>query len=209
MKFKKTTPTNRPTYTYTFTGTDENGNRFIRRQTIRPGEDGVTELNIKQLHSMDDHEVYSNIKNHRPNLTAKGKAEQAAWIEWFKSDFLIKYGYEPTGDIIRAAVSERYPKNWTVSLNQFESDDDGGDTSDRHTELADPNAFIDPDDALSANVSRLREIVSGCTDRQRTVYRLVFIEGYTEKEAALIMGCSQQGVHKHIDLIRKKIKENF
>ena len=138
MRLIKTKQTERTTYTYTFTDTDEKGKPFIRKQTLRPGEDGVTEMDIKMLHSMDDHEVYINIKNLRPEMTDKEKVEQAAWIEWFKSDFLIKYGYEPTNDDIKAAVSERYPKNWVMSLNQFESDDDGGDTSDRHEELADP-----------------------------------------------------------------------
>lgn len=209
MLLKKTKQTQRTTYTYTFTDTDENGNCFIRRQTLRPGEDGVTKMDIKLLHSMDDHEVYINIKNLRPEMTAEEKAEQTAWVERFKADFLIKYGYEPLKDDIKAAVSDRYQKNWVMSLSRFESDDDGGDTSDRHTELADPNAFVDPDDSLPADVRRMREIVSCCTDKQREAYRLVYIEGYTEKEAAQFMGCSQQGVHKHLDLVKKKIKENF
>lgn len=209
MRLKKTKQTERTTYTYTFTNTDEYGNHFISKQTLCPGEDGVTEMDIKMLHSMDDHEVYINIKNLRPNMTDEEKAEQAAWVERFKTDFRIRNGYEPSKDDVKAAVSERYPKNWVMSIDQFESDDDGGDTSDRHTELADPNAFVDPDDSLSSDVRRMREIVSGCTDKQREAYRLVYIEGCTEKEAALIMGCSQQGVHKHIDLVKKKIKENF
>ncbi len=119
MRLIKTKQTERTTYTYTFTDTDEKGKQFIRRQTLRPGEDGVTEMDIKMLHSMDDHEVYINIKNLRPEMTDKEKAEQTAWIEWFKSDFLIKYGYEPTKDDIKAAVSERYPKNWVMSLNSL------------------------------------------------------------------------------------------
>jgi len=149
MRLKKTKQTERTTYTYTFSNTDENGNHFISKQILCPGEDGVTEMDIKMLHSMDDHEVYINIKNLRPNMTDEEKAEQAAWVERFKTDFLIRNGYEPSKDDVKAAVSERYPKNWVMSIDQFESDDDGGDTSDRHTELADPNAFIDPDDSLS------------------------------------------------------------
>lgn len=209
MRLKKTKQTERTTYTYCFSEMDENGKYFIRRQTLRPGEDGVTEMDIKTLHIMDDHEVYINIKNLRPEMTDAEKAEQTAWIEQFKSDFLIKYGYEPTKDDVKAAVEDRYPKNWAMSLDQFESDDDGGDTSDRHTELADPNAFTDPDDSLPPDIRRMREIVSDCTDKQREAYRLVYVEGYTEKEAAKIMGCTQQGVHKHIDLVKKKIKEKF
>lgn len=209
MRLKKTYQTQRTTYTYLFTDTDEHGREFIRRQTLRPGEDGVTELDIRLLHSMDDHEVYENIKNMRPNMTDAEKAEQAAWIEQFKTGFFTRFGYEPTADVIQDALADRYPKNWTASLDQYTSDDDGGDTSDRHAELADPAAFIDPDEALPPDIRHMREIVAGCTDRQREAYRLVLIEGYTEKEAAVIMGCSQQGVHKHLALVREKIKKNF
>ena len=56
MRLKKTKQTERTTYTYTFTNTDENGNHFISKQILYPGEDGVTEMDIKMLHSMDDHE---------------------------------------------------------------------------------------------------------------------------------------------------------
>lgn len=209
MRLIKTKQTERTTYTYTFTDTDEKGKQFIRRQTLRPGEDGVTEMDIKMLHSMDDHEVYINIKNLRPEMTDEEKAEQTAWVERFKADFLITYGYEPTKDDIKAAVADRYPKSWVMSLSQFESDDDGGDTSDRHTELADPNAFADPDDSLPPDVRRMREIVSGCTDKQREAYRLVYIEGYTEEEAAEIVGCSHQGIHDRLKRVIEKIKNNF
>ena len=33
---------------------------------IKPGEDDVTEIDIKLLHSIDDSEVYYNLKNLRP-----------------------------------------------------------------------------------------------------------------------------------------------
>ena len=61
MRLKKTNKTNRTTYTYAFTDTDDKGKTFIRKQTLRPGEDGVTEIDIKLLHSLDDREVYINI----------------------------------------------------------------------------------------------------------------------------------------------------
>jgi len=209
MLLKKTKQTERTTYTYAYTDMDEKGNYFIRKQTLRPGEDGVTEMDIKKLHSLDDSEVYYNIKNLRPEMTDAEKAEQAAWIEWFKADFLKRYGYEPTNDNIRIAVADRYPKNWVMSLNQFESDDDGGDTSDRHTELIDPNAIISEDDKLSPDIRRLREIVSTCSDKQQEAYRLVYIEGFTEEEAAKAIGCSQPAVHQRLNGVIEKIKKNF
>lgn len=201
MRLKKTNATNRITYTYCF----DDGTQ----QVLRPGENGVTEMDIKKLHALDDSEVYYNIKNSRPPVSDAEKQERAEWIEKFRADFIESHGYAPSEDYVRAAVAERYQKNWTFSLNQYESDDDGGDTSDRHAELTDPYAFADPDDLLPPDVRRMREIVSSCTDKQREAYRLVYIEGYTEKEAAEIMDCTQQGVHKHIDLVKKKIKENF
>lgn len=209
MRLRKTKQTERTTYTYTYTDTDDKGNCITRRQTLRPGEDGVTEMLIQELHSMDDYEVRCNIRNLRPEMTKAEKAEKAAWIEEFKADFLIKYGYEPNKDVIQDAVDERYPKNWAMSLNQFESDEDGGDTSDRHAELADPNAFILEEDRLPPDIRRMREIVSTCTEKQQQAYRLVYIEGFTEQEAAGIIGCSQSAVHQRLNCVTEKIKNNF
>ena len=77
MKIRKTNTAKRGTYTYTFTGADGNEERLI----LRPGEDGVTEAYIKMLHSLDDSEVYYNLKNIRPEKTAE---EKAAIKEWEK-----------------------------------------------------------------------------------------------------------------------------
>ena len=54
MKSHKTKQENRGTYTYIF----DDGTKI----TIKPGEEGVTEEFIKQLHSLDDSEVYYNHK---------------------------------------------------------------------------------------------------------------------------------------------------
>ena len=209
MRLIKTNQTERTTYTYTFIDTDESGKQFIHRQTLRPGEDRVTELDIKKLHSMDDHEIYNNIKNIRPGMTDGEKAEQTTWIEKFKSDFFTKNGYEPTKDDIRAAVSERYPKKWVLSLDLFDSDDDGGDTADHHSDFIDYSAVVDEADKLPADVQRMREIVANCTKKQQEAYRLVYIEGYTEEETAKILGCTQQAVNDRISRVIEKIRKNF
>lgn len=68
MKTKKTRWDKRGTYTFQF-----NDGTSI---TLRPGEDGVTEADIKILHSLDDAEVYNNIKNSRPPMTAEEKSQE-------------------------------------------------------------------------------------------------------------------------------------
>ena len=50
MKFYKTNSKKRETYTYTFTGVDGKEEKI----TLRLGENGVTEADIKMLHALDD-----------------------------------------------------------------------------------------------------------------------------------------------------------
>ena len=52
MKYYKTGNKNRQTYTYV--GLDG------RKETLVPGENGITEEFILALHRMDDNEVYNN-----------------------------------------------------------------------------------------------------------------------------------------------------
>ena len=95
MKTKKTRWDKRGTYTFNFNdGTNV---------TLRPGEDGVTEADIKVLHSLDDAEVYNNIKNSRPPLTEAEKAEAVR-------EFLIsKTRLNPAA--FRVKTLEAIPKN--------------------------------------------------------------------------------------------------
>ena len=71
MKTKKTRWDKRGAYTFQF-----NDGTSV---TLRPGEDGVTEADIKVLHSLDDAEVYNNIKNSRPPMTGAEKAAKKQW----------------------------------------------------------------------------------------------------------------------------------
>lgn len=108
MRLKKTNQTNRTTYTYCFTDTDDKGKTFIRKQTLRPGEDGVTEIDIKLLHSLDDSEVYINIKNMRPPVTDEQKAEQVSHYSYLA----ISRKYDSVPDVLSELVRTAFvPQN--------------------------------------------------------------------------------------------------
>lgn len=78
MKIHKTRNDERETYIYRFSdGT---------KVELNPGEDGVTEVDIKKLHALDDSEVYYNKKNLRPERTKEEKVEIDAWKKEFISD---------------------------------------------------------------------------------------------------------------------------
>lgn len=175
MKSHKTAQKDRAFYTYQF----DDG----RKVTLKPGEEGVTEEFIKQLHALDDSEVYYNNKNwHRP-VTEKEKIRMKEWEE--------------------KHPGEKYPDVWNLSLDSvFEEDG----SQDKCIYLAD-NTSVDED--VSDEVERLREVVSKMTEKQKRVYELHFIEEYSLTEVAAILNTSIPSVHKHKEKILKFIKENF
>lgn len=79
MRIHKTNQKDRGVYRYTTTVRTEKGKYVENTITLKPGENGVTELDIKMLHSMDGSEVYYNLKNARPERTKEEKAEIEVW----------------------------------------------------------------------------------------------------------------------------------
>lgn len=203
MRIYKTSKKERGVYKYTTTERTEKGLYVEKTITLKPGENGVTELDIKMLHSMDDSEVYYNLKNARPERTKEEKAEIEVWKQKFISDFAARYGYKPNKYIIEDAVNDAFPRNYNLSLD-FDADGD-----------------IDPDKRLIASISdkesdemfewseRMEEVLSLLTDKQRLVINLMFVEGYTQSEIADLMNISSAAVKKHLDKAKEIIKNNF
>lgn len=203
MKIRKTNKKDRSVYNYKTTVRTEKGEYVEKTMTLKPGEYGVTELDIKMLHSMDDSEVYYNLKNVRPERTKEEKAEIEKWKQKFISDFTKRYGYEPNKYIIEDAVNDAFPRDYNLSLD-FDADGD-----------------IDPDKRLIASISdkesdemfewseRMEEVLSLLTDKQRLVINLMFVEGYTQSEIAELMNISSAAVKKHLDKAKEIIKNNF
>ena len=173
LRIHKTPTKQRGTYTY-YTA---EGCKIV----LYPGMDDVTEALIKILHSMDDAEVYNNIKNARPEPNA---AEKQQMREWEERHF-----------------GEKVPFNWNLSLDAFILDED--DSATLGDMIAAPEEMDNPD------VERLRQIVATMTDRQQQVYRLHLIEGFSVKDTSAILGMSSPAVTAHKKRIIEIIKKNF
>ena len=195
MKIRKTRLDERTTYVYRFA--DET------KVELEPGKDGITEVDIKKLHALDDSEVYYNNKNLRPERTKEEKAEIESWKQEFISDFKKSNGYEPNEDLLKGEVEDRFPRNYNLSLD-FDNDGD-----------------IDPDKRLIATIKskdmneefewseHMEDILSLLTDKQRLVIKLMFVDGYKQSEIADLMNISSAAVKKHLDKAKETIKNNF
>ena len=203
MRIHKTNQKDRGVYKYTTTQRTEKGEYVEKIIVIKPGENGVTEQDIKMLHSMDDSEVYYNLKNARPERTKEEKAEIEVWKQKFVSDFKERHGYESNKFIIEDAVNDAFPRDYNLSID-FDADGN-----------------IDPDKRLIASISdkesdemfewseRMEEVCSLLTDKQRLVINLMFVEGYTQSEIADLMSISSAAAKKHLDKAKEIIKNNF
>ena len=81
LRTRKTYQDDRMTYSYQFA----NGDKY----TLEIDKDGITEADIKLLHSLDDSEVYNNCKNARPGRTKEEKDIIKVWRENFIEDFKV------------------------------------------------------------------------------------------------------------------------
>lgn len=184
MKIRKTRQEQRETYRYEVYTEVEEGVYRTELVELKPGEEGVTEAWIKTLHSLDDHEVYMNCKNSRPPMTDEQKAEKREWEE--------------------AHPGEKYIKNWNLSLDYLSSDDDAQDKSSM---MKDNSYSMDED--IPADVLRLREVVETMTDKQKQVYTLHVLEGYSFTEISKVMQTSVPNVTKHFEKVKDHIRKNF
>lgn len=203
MKIHKTNQKDRVVYKYTTTELTKDGKYVEKTVIIKPGENGVTELDIKRLHSLDDSEVYYNLKNARPERTKEEKAEIEVWKQKFISDFIERHGYEPNKYIIEDAVKDAFPRDYNLSLD-FDADGD-----------------IDADKRLIASIAdkesnekfewseRMEDVFSLLTDKQRLVINLMYVEGYKQSEISDLMNISPAAVNKHFNKAKKIIEKHL
>lgn len=182
MRIKKTPQTKRGVYIYSYFDAETGTSRQL---TLRPGVDGVTEAYIKRLHSLDDNEVYYNLKNAHADLTKRQIEEIKKWKD--------------------SHPGEDSPGVWNISLNAL-AYQEGGD-SDKSEVLA--QAYYNANPEESAEIERLHEVIETMTNKQKEVYRLIVLEGRSVTDTATAVGTSAANVSLHMKAIRKYIKKNF
>lgn len=186
MRYRKTPQAMRGTYKLY----DDNGN-FVTE--FKPGEEGVTEVDIHNLHSIDDHEVYINNKERR--LFPWEQESYDRWKETFIADFERRYGRKPEPWEI--------PGGHRVEVSLEASLDEDEDSADK-SQLEEAIAVTDGDEE-SDPVSRMREIMAAQPMTWLMVYRLVLIDGCTNVSAAQQIGISESRVRQIKTQILNKI----
>lgn len=202
--FQKTNRKDRSTYKIRYFCEETNREQIY---VLRPGENGVTELDIRLLHQMDDNEVDNNIKNHRPNVKAEQKAQIAAWCEEYIAKFAAQYGYEPHPTDVKAAAAERFPRNWCYSIDALmdgDGEDDGpGDASSILASVA-----FNPYEDEPKHISRLHDIVAEMPEAWQDIYAQVIVGGMTNTAYARLHGKTEGAVRKTVSKIQKRIAED-
>ena len=144
-------------------------------------EGSEAEVWIRSLHSFDDGEVYNNIKNSRPQLQPWQKKALEEWKAQHP-------GEEPD-------------KNWNLSMDGLMMTENP-DTSVYAKQLAEITAE-EPD--LMKEL--LYEKFSELPEEDQELYRLYYIEVYSQEQIAKMKGVSQNTVSKKLRRIARQLTE--
>lgn len=188
MKYKKTPTAKRGTYKLF----DDEG-QFITE--YKPGKDGVTEIDILNLHKMDDHEVYINNKDRWLPKECMPMYEQmkAEFIENFKEE----HGREPR----KNEIPKPHRQYISIDAQITPSGDDLGDSSRLEAELA---VYDDVNDESDA-VIRLKEIIAEMPEKWQQIYRLHLLAGLSNAKVGKMLGISDVRVGQLVRKIKAAI----
>ena len=169
--------------------------------TIRPSEEtGVTIELIHMLHREDNRVVDQNIKQARRPMTEAERRDIEAWRK------APKDGEPPRG---KGDFPDKYQR-WNLPIDGLRNDDDDESADgplDRDPVLRE--AFTAQVPETPSEVERLRAFIATLSERQRQLYRLVYMGGYSLKEAALAMGITHQRASTIDKQIRNNIQKKF
>lgn len=190
LRMRKTYQDDRMTYSYEFA----NGDKY----TLEIDKDGITEADIKLLHSIDDSEVYNNCKNARSGRTKEEKDIIKAWRENFIEDFKNNYGYEPQKSDVDYYENEEFPRNYNLSLDADLVNSD---------KLAIENMVVkNTEFEWSDEILTTFEIL---TNNEKLVIEKIYLENMKKIDIAAEMGISNAMVTKYhkkaLEKLRMKI----
>lgn len=194
MKLHKTRWNQRETYKYY----DADGKLVIE---LKPGENDVTEADIRTLHLLDDKEVRSNLKYRHGDLKEqKALAEKWKWnyIEWFEK----KYHRTPTEDEIAIAMEDAVPDNWIASIEEMSGDGDEDGLGDKAGFLY---TIDEHDKKPPADVERLNEVIAAMPESWQKIYQLKYIEKYSNCDIAKMRGVTESAIRKTLGKITDAI----
>ena len=174
---------------------------------IEPGDEGVTEEDIRHFYSAEDSEVYYNLKARRPQRNEDEKARIAEWKADYIRGFKAKHGYEPHPADVSAAADEMFPKNWSASLDEIldGKEDDYSACGDKSAILARAYSSFDSEPGA---VDMMDEIAATWPESWQEIYERVLKNGETIVSLARERGVTEGAVRKTLNKIRKALREN-
>ncbi len=187
LRTRKTYQDDRMTYSYEFADGD--------KYTLEIDKDGITEADIKLLHSLDDSEVYNNCKNARPGRTKEEKDIIKAWRENFIEEFKNNHGYEPQKSDVDYYENEEFPRNYNLSLD---ADLVNSDKSAIENMVLKNTEFEWSDEILTAF-----EIL---TNNEKLVIEKIYLENMKKIDIAAEMGISNAMVTKYHKRALEKLR---
>ena len=187
LRTRKTYQDDRMTYSYEFA----NGDKY----TLEIDKAGITEADIKLLHSLDDNEVYNNCKNARPGRTKEEKDIIKAWRENFIEEFKNNHGYEPKKSDIDYYENEKFPRNYSLSLD---ADLVNSDKSAIENMVVKNIEFEWSDGILTA--------LETLTNNEKQVIEKIYLENMKKKDIAAEMGISNAMVTKYHKRALEKLR---
>lgn len=165
---------------------------------IVSGVDGVTELDIKELHRLDDREVENNLDNLKPKRTKEEKAKMKEWQKQYIEGFKNRNGYTPHPVDVKAAVNEAFPPNYNMSLSIEGIDDDKSEV-----------AVMAAKDTSFKWSDRMEEAFDFLNDKQRELVDKIFVQGWKQKEIAEAWGVSTVAIHKQLNTVKSILAKNL
>ena len=189
IRLRKTPPKQR----YTYKIKDERGRVICE---VCPGEKGVTQIDIKNAHSVDDHEVYENLRQFRPHFPDWLQKSIDDWSEREREKFVRDFGREPENEEL-----PRYEH--LLSLDALMENDECNDSCNIIAE-----EILRQQMPESEEIEHLRELVKTFPPYWQEIYRLVLIAGMTAADVAKMRGVTEWAIHKIVRKIKKRIAED-